>query len=158
MKIMIQHCGLYLFRSLDFINLMCYDYHSYALYDPVTGYNSPLYPNDWQKKIVIRTGNIVSQIEIHILSQSLSWVIRGLNHVKCCRSCYNLYSELPFLSVQMKKFISPVNFLLQYFIFWNSKQQNYILSETEYMQHPCLTLNLLKPKVINLGHHYICAV
>ncbi|XP_045168107.2 acidic mammalian chitinase-like [Mercenaria mercenaria] len=45
-------------RSLDFINLMCYDYHAYAFYDPVTGYNSPLYPTDWQKKIVIRSGNV----------------------------------------------------------------------------------------------------
>ncbi|WAQ93559.1 CHIA-like protein [Mya arenaria] len=46
-------------KSLDFINLMCYDYYGYAVYDPVTGYNSPLYPQDWQKKIVIRGGNIV---------------------------------------------------------------------------------------------------
>ncbi|XP_052806908.1 acidic mammalian chitinase-like [Mya arenaria] len=45
-------------KSLDFINLMCYDYYGYAVYDPVTGYNSPLYPQDWQKKIVIRGGNI----------------------------------------------------------------------------------------------------
>ncbi|KAL4222582.1 hypothetical protein ACF0H5_018623 [Mactra antiquata] len=45
-------------KSIDFINLMCYDFYSYALYDPVTNYNSPLYANDWQKKIVIRGGNI----------------------------------------------------------------------------------------------------
>lgn len=45
-------------KSLDFVNLMCYDLHSYAIYDPVTGYNSPLYPKDWDKKIVIRSGNV----------------------------------------------------------------------------------------------------
>ncbi|XP_052247734.1 acidic mammalian chitinase-like isoform X2 [Dreissena polymorpha] len=44
--------------SLDFINLMCYDYHGYASYDPITGYNSPLYPTDWDKQIVITSGNV----------------------------------------------------------------------------------------------------
>lgn len=30
-------------KVLDFINLMCYDYHAFAFYDPFTGFNSPLY-------------------------------------------------------------------------------------------------------------------
>ena len=38
---------------------MCYDYHGYAPYDPVTGYNSPLYPTDWDKQIVLTEGNVV---------------------------------------------------------------------------------------------------
>ncbi|XP_014779364.1 acidic mammalian chitinase isoform X1 [Octopus bimaculoides] len=33
-------------KVLDFINLMCYDYHAFAYYDPFTGFNSPLYPEE----------------------------------------------------------------------------------------------------------------
>lgn len=31
-------------KHIDFINLMCYGYHSYNLYYPYTGFNSPLFP------------------------------------------------------------------------------------------------------------------
>lgn len=55
---------------LDFINLMGYDYHSYAFYDPVTGHNSPLNPNDWWKQIIIRSGNIGWS--------SYEWLKRGM--------------------------------------------------------------------------------
>ncbi|GAB1605615.1 acidic mammalian chitinase-like isoform X1 [Argonauta hians] len=34
-------------KVLDFINLMCYDYHGFAYYDPFTGFNSPLYPESY---------------------------------------------------------------------------------------------------------------
>lgn len=47
------------FRSLDFVNLMTYDLYSYAPYDKLTGYNSPLYPNSWQTRIVSIAGNVV---------------------------------------------------------------------------------------------------
>ncbi|XP_060586211.1 acidic mammalian chitinase-like [Ruditapes philippinarum] len=66
-------------RSLDFINLMCYDYHAYAIYDPVTGYNSPLYPTDWQKKIVIRSGNVGwSSYEWHKRGMPKSKIMVGI--------------------------------------------------------------------------------
>ena len=46
------------------LKLMCYDMHVYAWCDPVTGYNSPLYPTDWDKEIVIAKENVVN-IFIH---------------------------------------------------------------------------------------------
>lgn len=42
---------------VDFINLMCYDFRYYAVYDPITGYNAPLYPKTWREKPVFLSGN-----------------------------------------------------------------------------------------------------
>lgn len=44
-------------RILDFINLMTYDFHGYEVYDPITGYNAPLYPKTWREKPVFLSGN-----------------------------------------------------------------------------------------------------
>lgn len=57
-------------RLLDFINLMCYDYNHYGTFNPLTDYNSPLYPKDWDKQIVITSGNVGWS--------SYEWVKRGM--------------------------------------------------------------------------------
>lgn len=36
--------NLLIFRFVDFINIMAYDYHFYSKLTPFTGLNSPLYP------------------------------------------------------------------------------------------------------------------
>jgi len=70
-----RNCYQYLdARTLDFINLMCYDYHGYAPYDPVTGYNSPLYPTDWDKQIVLTEGNVVCRFTYREIDITLIFV------------------------------------------------------------------------------------
>ena len=48
------------FRVLDFINIMCYDFHQYNWFFPFTGYNAPLYPKTWRERPALVTGNTVS--------------------------------------------------------------------------------------------------
>lgn len=49
-------------KVLDWINLMCYDLHAFAYYDPFTGFNSPLYdePHDselYGNRSIVYSGN-----------------------------------------------------------------------------------------------------
>lgn len=48
---------IFVYRYVDFINLMSYDYHFYTKVTPFTGFNSPLYPTD-NEKDYLQTLNI----------------------------------------------------------------------------------------------------
>lgn len=39
------HLGIKYFRYVDFVNIMCYDYHAFVWYLPFTGPNAPLFAN-----------------------------------------------------------------------------------------------------------------
>jgi GH18 family chitinase len=47
------------YRAVDFVNMMGYDYNGWGFLDPLTGYNSPLFPESYDKHF-FNTNNLVS--------------------------------------------------------------------------------------------------
>ena len=48
----------FFYRTVDFVNMMGYDYNGWGLLDPLTAYNSPLFP-EWYDKHFFNTNNSV---------------------------------------------------------------------------------------------------
>lgn len=74
----------FLGRYVSFINIMCYDYHYYVWYDPITEFNSPLYKHDDDigpfayLNIVSDKYTIIffSIIPYHSLRDNMIWIFR----------------------------------------------------------------------------------
>lgn len=68
-----KRISFYLYRHVDFVNLMSYDYHFYVWYFPVTDLNAPLFPR------CTETGYL-STLNVNFSAQY--WVAKGMPREK----------------------------------------------------------------------------